>query len=83
VIGERAGAKEADMTISEAVNTAAARLKQAAHAVSRSLSGTPARGADARDLPEEDTVFQEDVARARAKAPSGKSNEDRENDLPT
>jgi hypothetical protein len=81
--GERVDAKEASMTISQAVNTAAARLKQAAHAVARSLSEAPARGADARDLPEEDTVFQEDAARARAKAASGKSTEDRENDLPT
>jgi hypothetical protein len=81
--GERVDAKEASMTISQALNTAAARLKQAAHAVARSLSeAPPARGADAGDLPEEDTVFQEDAARARAKAASGKSTEDRENDLP-
>jgi hypothetical protein len=81
--GERIDAKEASMTISQAVNTAAARLKQAAHAVARSLSEAPTRGDDARDLPEEDTVFQEDAARARARAASGKSIEDRENDLPT
>jgi hypothetical protein len=70
------------MTIIQAVNTAAARLKHAAHVVARSLSEAPARGADARDLPEADTVFQEDVARARARAASGMSNEDREKDLP-
>jgi hypothetical protein len=81
--GERVGAKEASMTISQAVNTAAARLKQAAHAVARSLSEAPGRGTGARDLPEEDTVFQEDAARARARAASGNTTEDQENDLPT
>jgi hypothetical protein len=60
--------EEASMIFGQAVNTATSRLKQAVHAFALILSEPPARDAEARALPEDDTVFQEDAARPRVRS---------------